>query len=125
MADQVTGGTEKATMILPEIATMGGKRMEELVKLQTDLMSQIREINQQWLDRLQSEVALTSEVSTKLMAAPSIPEAVTVWREFGTRRFEMMTEDVKHLISDNQKLMASAGHLLSNSWPSNGARIGT
>ena len=50
----------------PTMAAMGKKHFDELAKIQSDLLEEIREANQNWLDRMQSEATLASEFSSKL-----------------------------------------------------------
>ena len=56
---------------------------------------------------------LRFQLASKLTAARSIPDAMTACQEWG-RRFEMMAEDGKHLLSDTQKFMETGAHLLAN-----------
>jgi hypothetical protein len=56
----------------PAIAAMAKKRFDELAEVQSDLLEEIREAHQNWLDRIQSEVALASEFTAKLTASHSI-----------------------------------------------------
>jgi hypothetical protein len=121
--DSHTDRAEKSSppnLILPEFATMGKKRIEELVKVQTELFEKVQEANQSWLDRMQTEASLASEFGAKLTAARSIPETVTACQEWTSRRTEMATEDAKHLLADTQKFMETGVRLLSNGWLSNG-----
>ena len=42
----------------PAIATMTKKRFDELAEIQSDLLEEIREAGQNWLDRMQSEATI-------------------------------------------------------------------
>ena len=44
----------------------------------------------------------------------SIPDAATVYQEWMTRRFEMMTDDGKRLFAETQKFMETGARLLAN-----------
>ncbi len=96
---------------------MGKKQIDEFVKMQTELLGRLQETNRQWFDRAKSEADLASEFVGKLSAARSIPEAMTTFQEWSSRRFEMMAEDGKHLLEDSQKFMETGAHLLSTGWP--------
>ena len=49
----------------PAIATMTKKRFDELAEIQSDLLEEIREAGQNWLDRMQSEATLASDFSSE------------------------------------------------------------
>ena len=59
------------------IAAIANKRFEELAEVQSVLLEEIREANQNWLDRIQSEAALASEFTSKLTASHSIADTTT------------------------------------------------
>ena len=94
-----------------EFAAMGKKRIEDFVNAQTEFLDALQETNREWFDRMQSEANLASEFASKLTAARSIPGAMTACQEWSSRRFEMMAEDGKHLLSDTQKFMETGAHL--------------
>ncbi len=98
----------------PEFAEMGKKRVEEFVNTQTELLEKLQEMNRQWFDRAQSEANLASELTSKLTAARSIPDAMAAYQEWTSRRFEMMAEDGKHLLADTHKFTEAATRLLPN-----------
>ncbi|MGC2124280.1 MAG: phasin family protein [Xanthobacteraceae bacterium] len=116
-----TGKTSPINLMPIEIAELGKKRVEQFVDMQTELLQNLQDANRQWLDRVQAETNLVSEFATKLTAAHSITEAMAVYQEWTSRRFEMMAEDGKHLLADTQKLMETGTRLLSNASAINGS----
>ena len=70
---EVPARAEKPLSLNPVMA-MGKKRFDELANIQSDLLEVIREANQNWLDRMQSEATLASEFSSKLTASHSIAD---------------------------------------------------
>jgi hypothetical protein len=104
---------------------MATKRFEELAEVQSDLLEEIREANQNWLDRIQLEATLTSEFSSKLIASHSIADTTTACQEWAKRRMELFTEDGQRLMTNSQKFMEKAVQLLSNGWLSNGRAGGS
>src|SRR3974390_3377213 len=99
-----------------ELSSMGKKRIEELFNAHTELVERLEESNRQWFDRAASEANLASEFTAKLTAARSIPGALTACQEGGSRRFELMAEDGKHLAADTQKFMEAGAQLLATGW---------
>jgi hypothetical protein len=116
-------GAEKVSAfnLLPtELAKMGTKRIEDFVNAQAELLVKLQESNKQWFDRVQSEANLVSDLASKLTSARSIPDAMSAYQEWGTRKLEMMAEDGKHALADAQKFVETGARLLSNGWQSNG-----
>jgi hypothetical protein len=104
----------------PAIDAMASKHFEELAKVQSDLLQEIRQANQDWLDRIQSEAALASEFTSKLTASHSIADTTTACQEWARRRMELFTEDGQRLMTNSQKFMEKTAQFLSNGWLSNG-----
>jgi Phasin protein len=111
---------EKPLSLNPAMAAMGKKRFDEFANIQSDLLEVIREANQNWLDRMQSEATLASEFSSKLTASHSIADTTAACQEWAKRRMELFTEDGQRLMSNSQKFMEKATKFLSNGWLSNG-----
>jgi hypothetical protein len=117
------GKTEKSSpsnLNPSEFAAMGKKRLEELIAMQTELFEKLQEMNRSWIERMQSEAALTSEFATRLTAARSIPETATVCQDWAKRRMEMSAEDAKRLVADGQKVLQTGTQMLTNGWLPNG-----
>lgn len=102
-----------------ELTAMGKKQIEEFAKVQTELLDQVRQANQQWMERLQLQANLAAKVATQLAAAHSVPEAMSIYREWTGQQLEMMANDGKHFLDDTQRLIGASARLLSNGWISN------
>lgn len=99
-----------------EFAAMTKKRIEDFVNAQSEVLGKFQETNREWLDRLQSEATLTSELASKLTAARSIPDAMTACQNWTNRRLEMMAEDGRHVLADSQKFMEVGTRLVFDGW---------
>jgi hypothetical protein len=102
------------TLSPSEFAAIGKERLKQVAEMQSELFATLQELNRHWLDRMQSEATLASEIATKLTTARSIPESVMVYQEWTSRRLEIMAEDGKHLLGDAQKFMETSARLLSD-----------
>ena len=89
-------------------------RVEAFTNAQTEALETFQEMNQQWLDRVQAEASLASDLAAKLTAARSIPDAIAAYRTWGSRRFEMMAEDTERLWDDTQKFVQAGARLLQS-----------
>ena len=118
--------TEKSSLLSlapADLAAAAKERMAEFANAQSELLDKFQETHRQWLDRIEAETNLASELASKLTAARSLPDAMTACQEWGNRRFEMMTEDTKHLFDDTQQFMRTGVRLLSTGWQSQGSNL--
>jgi hypothetical protein len=95
-------------------AALGKKNMEEFAKVRSELLSAMQEAHRHWFDRMQSEAKLASEFANRATNCRSIPDAVAACQEWTGRRFEMMADDGKHLITDSRKAMERGARFLSD-----------
>lgn len=95
-----------------------GGKISSLAKVQTELFERFQEANKRWRDRVEAEARLTSEFVSKLSSARSIPDAMTAYQDWGTRRFDMMAKDAKHVLDDAQRFMLAGAHMLTNGFAS-------
>jgi hypothetical protein len=106
---------DQAKNIFAPVLTAAQKQFESFTQAQSELTRKATEINRYWIDRGQSEASLTSEFTSKLAAAHSIPDAMTAWQEWSRQRLERMAEDGKHLVADIQEVMKAGAGLLPKS----------
>jgi len=93
------------------------KLAEELAYTQNALLEKFQKSHQKWADRLQTEVKLFSELTAKLNAARSIPEAAAAYQSYASRHVVMAGEDALHLFEDCQALAETGARLWSTNWP--------
>ena len=99
-----------------EFAAIGKKQLEGFASAQSELLEKFEQSRRQWLDRIQSEANMASEFASKLTAARSIPDAMTVYQDWASRRLEMMEDDRKHVVAEYQKLAETGTRLWSTGW---------
>jgi hypothetical protein len=95
-------------------ATAAKSQIQAFASAQTEAWETYQELSWHWLDRVQAEASLASDLAAKLSAAWSVPDAIAAYQTWGSRRFEMMTEDTKHLWEDTQKFMQTGARLLQS-----------
>jgi hypothetical protein len=108
------------TLVPPEFASIGQKRIEEFTDVQAELLGKLEQSNKQWFERMQSEIHLNSELVSKLAGVRSFPAAAMACQEWSNRRLQMMAEDGKHLFSDAKSLMEMGARWLATGWRANG-----
>ncbi len=98
--------------------SIGQDRAEAAVALQKELLDAYEQTSRAWLARVQSEVALWSELATKLTATRSVPEALEAYTKCISKRMQMTAEDGQHLFNDCQQITQKITKSLTNGWPS-------
>jgi hypothetical protein len=92
-------------------------KTEELARTETELLEMFRKSNQEWSERLQTEMKLLSELGAKLNAARSIPELAAAYQSYASQRVAMASEDARHLFEDYQTLARIGARLWTTNWP--------
>lgn len=107
--------TSAAPNLFPAgLAELGQKRIEVMVEAQKHLFDEAQDISQNLLDRGKAESQLAAELANRLTAARSIPEALTAWQQWGSRRMEMAAQDAQWALSNSFKLLESGARAFSN-----------
>src|SRR4249920_3995478 len=83
---------------------IGQDRAEAAVALQKELLEAYEQTSRAWLARVQSEVALWSELATKLTATRSVPEALEAYSKCVSQWMQTTAED-------GQRLLTTVGRL--------------
>ena len=120
--------TEKSQLfnIAPEqFAAIGKKQLEGFASAQSELLEKFEQSRRQWMERVQSEASMASEFASKLTAARSIPDAMTIYQDWAHRRLEMMEDDRKHVLAECQKLAETGARLWSTGWQQKSSTVGS
>lgn len=104
-----------------DVVEMGKQRLDATIAAQTELLDKFKEINNAWLARAQSEADLAAELTTKLVAARSLPDATAAWQEWANKRMSLLAEDGKRLVADGQKIAETGVRLCANGWTPGGS----
>jgi hypothetical protein len=88
--------------------------------LQKELLEAYEQASRVWLARVQSEVALWSELATKLKATRSVSEALVAYTKSLSRRMQMTAEDGQRMFNDCQQITQKITKSLTNGWPTGG-----
>jgi hypothetical protein len=71
-------------------------------------------MSRDWMGRATAEFELGLELSKKLTAAHSVPDAVAAYQEWLSEEMNARVEDARLLMSNGQKFMDASSRLLSN-----------
>jgi hypothetical protein len=96
--------------------------MVDFANTQRELLDKQQETNRGWLDRMQAEANLVSDLGSKLTAARSIPDMMTAWQFWAARRAEMITEDRMHLLTNYQMFADTLAQAAWKAWQPDDSR---
>jgi len=77
---------------------------ESALTLQKEILDAYAQLNRAWFARIESEVALWSNLATKLSAIRSVPEALEAYTSCVSQQMEMTAEDGQRLFNDYQQM---------------------
>lgn len=107
---------------VPGVPTeMFEKGVEAACNMQKELLSTIEEANRDWMARMEVERNLATELTSKLTAARSAPEAATAYQEWMARRVQLLGEDSKKFVADCQKFVNATMRTFGNGWSGGGS----
>jgi hypothetical protein len=83
---------------------LGQQPPEAVVALQKEVLGAYQKANDAWLVRVKSEVDFWSELSAKLAATRSVPEAIEACTQSVSQRMQMSADDGRRLLDDCQEV---------------------
>jgi hypothetical protein len=84
--------------------------------LSAQVLAAYERANRKWLERVQLESNLWTDVSTRLMSARSAPEAMQVYRDWVAQRLQMAAEDGQQMAEESRKAVVTLTSSLSKNW---------
>jgi hypothetical protein len=90
-----------------QLFELGKQRTDATLRMQKELLEEYEKASRAWLARVKSEMALWSNLATKVTASHSVPEGLDACREFASQRVQMALEDGKRLFDEGQKVMVA------------------
>jgi len=96
-----------------DFAKLGQQQADALMEMQQELSKLVEQANNDWLARVESERDMATDLTAKLSAAKSLPDAAKAYQEWMSRRLETMTKDGQKFFSDSQKFVTSMNRLMT------------
>ena len=107
--------SKKATS--PFLSNWGQDRTEATLSLQKALLESYELTSRAWLDRMQSEVSLWSDLANKLSGTKTIPEAVEIYTKFGSQRMQLAADDGRRIVDEAQQITRKIARSMGNGLP--------
>ena len=116
MATRETMNTSKATAP-PDVVNWGQHRTEAALNLQKTILESCDQASRTWIDRMQSEISLWSDLASKLSSTKSVPEAFETYTRCMSQRMQMAADDGRKLVEEAQQLSQKFAQSLGNGRP--------
>jgi Phasin protein len=115
MASKETTGSQTAKAGTPPFLNWG--QTDAAMAVQKAFMESCDHASRTWLDRMQSEVSLWSDLANKLSTTQSVPEAVEAYSKCVSQRMQMAADDARKFVDESQQMMQKITHSLGNKLP--------
>ncbi len=112
-----TGSTASKAGTRPFSPNWGQERTEAVIGLQKSILESCEHASRAWLDRMQAEVSLWSDLANKLNGTHSIPEAMDTYTKCVSKRMQMAAEDGRRMVEEAQQITQKVAHSLGTEWP--------
>ena len=116
MATRETIHTSKAG-VPPQFVNWGQNQTETALNLQKAILESCEHASRAWIDRVQSEISLWSDLASKLSSTKSVPEALDAYTKCVSQRMQMAADDGRRLAEEAQQLTQKFTQSLGNGRP--------
>ncbi len=116
MATRETIHTSKAG-VPPQFVNWGQNQTETALNLQKAILESCEHASRAWIDRVQSEISLWSDLASKLSSTKSVPEAFETYSKCVSQRMQMAADDGRRLVDECQQLTQKIARSVGNGWP--------
>ena len=116
MATKETVNTLKAGAP-PEFINWGQHQTETALSLQKAILDSCEHASRAWMDRVQSEISLWSDLASRLSSTKSVPEALEAYSKCVSQRMQMAADDGRKLAEEAQQLTQKFAKSLGNGRP--------
>jgi phasin protein len=117
MASRETSGSAAAKDAAMPFFNWGSERSEAAIALQKAVLDSYEQASRAWLDRLQSEITLWSDLANRLGTSHSVPEALETYTKCVSQRMQMAADDGRRLFDESQQITQKIAKSLGAGWP--------
>ena len=101
----------------PDIVNWGQHQTETALNFQKAIMESCEHASRTWIDRMQSEISLWSDLASKMSSTKSVPEAVETYTKCMSQRMQMAADDGRKLVEEAQHMTQKFVQSLGNGRP--------
>jgi Phasin protein len=98
----------------PEFMKLAKDRSEALLEMQKEVLSICEQANRFWLEHINREADLSSQLAAKITAAKSMPEVATAYQEWAGEHVKQLASDGESLVANVQRLAGLSMRILGD-----------
>jgi len=117
MASKETTGSTAAKSGPMPFFNWGSERTEAATALQKAILESYEQASRAWLTRMQSEIALWSDLANKLSTTHTVPEALETYTKCVSQRMQMAADDGRRLFDESQQITQKIAKSLGSGSP--------
>src|SRR5262249_21969371 len=118
MAGKETTGSSAAKAGMPPYLTSWvPDQTAAALNLQKAILESYEHASRTWIDRMQAEFSLWSDLASKLSRTTSVPEALEAQTKCMSQRMQMAADDGRKLVDEAQQITQKIAQSLSNGRP--------
>jgi hypothetical protein len=114
--DTTSSMPSKATTS-PFLFNWGQDQTTVAIELQKAILESCQHASRAWVDRMQSELSLWSDLANKLSGSKSVPEAVETYTKCISQRMQMAADDGRRLVDEAQQITQKIAQSMGNGRP--------
>lgn len=93
---------------------VGEEQIHTIMGTQKELFEAMQDWHRDFLERINSEASIATEMGSKLMAARTFSESSDACREWFRREMELLGKDQQHFLETSKKFALVSSQLLPN-----------
>jgi hypothetical protein len=101
----------------PDVINWGQHQTEAALNLQKAILESCEQASRTWIDRMQSEISLWSDLASRLSSTKSVPEAFETYTKCMSQRMQMAADDGRKLVEEAQQITQKFAQSLGNGRP--------
>jgi len=101
----------------PFLFNWGQDQTTVAIELQKAILESCQHASRAWVDRMQSELSLWSDLANKLSGSKSVPEAVETYTKCISQRMQMAADDGRRLVDEAQQITQKIAQSMGNGRP--------
>ena len=100
-----------------DVTNWGQQQTETALNFQKAILESCEQASRAWVDRMQSEISLWSDLASKMSSTKSVLEAFETYTKCMSQRMQMAADDGRKLVEDAQQLTQKFAQSLGNGRP--------
>ncbi|HET9718417.1 MAG TPA: phasin family protein [Pseudolabrys sp.] len=117
MAVRESSNAQKTRAAAADVVNWGQHQTQAALDLQKAIVESCEHASRLWINRMQSEISLWSDLASKLSSTKSFPEALEAYTKCLSQRMQMAADDGRKLVEEAQQITQKFAQSVGNGRP--------